>query len=139
MITGITSVFLAFTAHAEGISIEPGQWEMTSTMTMSMMPDPQTSTVQECIEKGILNPEAFNMDQDNPCAITDVTIDGDTARWAISCPTPGGPVMEGHWEMTSHGDSIDGKGLMSTEISGQKMSFDMTWAGKRTGECKKSG
>jgi hypothetical protein len=130
------SLFIATAASAEGVSINPGQWEMTSTMTMSMMPNPQVNTVKECIEKDQLDPESFNMDKDSPCAITDVSIDADTASWQINCPTPNGPAMIGKWQMTSYGDTVSGSGTMSAEFSGQKMSFDMTWEGKRIGDCK---
>ena len=134
-LTGLATVMFAGTAIAEGVSINPGMWEMTSTMTMTMMPEPRSTTVKECIEDDELNPESFNMDKDNPCNITDVTIDGNTARWLISCATGGGPVMEGQWEFTSDGDSISGNGSMDTEFSGQKMGFNMTWEGKRVGDC----
>lgn len=136
ILAGLAAVFITGSVYAEGVSIDPGMWEMTSTMTMTMMPAPQTTTVKECIEDGELNPETFNMDKDNPCDITDINIDGNTASWSIVCPTPGGPVMEGHWEMTSNGDSITGTGTMEAEFSGQKMGFNMTWDGKRVGDCE---
>lgn len=136
ILTGLATVILAGTASADGVSINPGMWEMTSTMTMSMMPQPQTTTVKECIKDSELSPESFNMEEDNPCNITDVTVDDNTARWSINCPTEGGPVMEGQWEFTSDGDTITGNGTMSTEFSGQKMSFVMSWEGKRIGNCE---
>ena len=139
ILTGLAAIFFAGTSNAAGVAIDPGQWEMTSTMTMSMMPQPQTTTVLECIEENTLNPEDFNMDKDSPCAITDVTVEGNTVRWFINCPTEGGPVMNGNWEITSSGDSLSGKGTMLTEFSGQKMGFDMSWEGKRVGDCEKDG
>ncbi len=136
ILTGLATVILASTASADGVSINPGMWEMTSTMTMTMMPQPRTTTVKECIKDSEISPESFNMEEDNPCNITDMTVDGNTARWSINCPTEGGPVMEGHWEFTSNGDSINGNGTMSAEFSGQKMGFVMTWEGKRIGNCE---
>ena len=136
ILTGLATVFFAGSINAAGVSIEPGMWEMSSTMTMTMMPDPRTTTVNECIENDELSPESFNMDKDNPCDITDVNVEGSTAQWSISCTTAGGPVMVGQWEFTSHGDTINGHGSMSTEIAGQKMGFDMTWEGKRVGACE---
>ena len=135
-LTGLASLMLTGTASAEGVSIDPGMWEMTSTMTMTMMPEPRSTTVKECIEDDEISPESFNMDKDNPCNITDVTIDGNTARWSISCSTGGGPVMEGQWEFTSSGDTISGNGSMSTDFNGQTMGFNMTWEGKRVGDCE---
>ena len=136
ILTGLATLFLASSASAAGVSIDPGMWEMTSTMTMTMMPKPRSQTVKECIEDDEISPESFNMDKENPCNITDVNIEGSTARWSISCSTADGPMMEGQWEFTSHGDSISGKGSMTTEFSGQTMGFDMTWVGNRVGACE---
>ncbi len=83
-----------------------------------------------------LSPENFNMDKDNPCDITDVKFEDDTASWSIICPSEGGPPMEGHWKMTSNGDSLTGNGSMSANFGGQEMSFSMNWEGKRVGDCE---
>jgi len=135
VISSLTVMFFSVSAIAEGVSIDPGNWEMTSTITMTMMPQPQTTTVMGCIKEPELNPEDFNMDEDNPCNISEVAIDGDTASWSINCPTEGGAVMEGKWEFTSAGDSISGSGTMSMDYAGQEMGFEMSWAGKRIGDC----
>ena len=136
VLSSLAVVFFAGNASAEGLSIEPGQWDMTMTMTMSVMPTPQTTTVSECMTEDVLNPENFNMDKDNPCDITDVNFEGNTASWSINCPTEGGPPMEGHWKMTSSGDSLTGNGSMAANFSGQEMSFTMNWTGKRIGDCE---
>jgi len=135
LLTGLAAVMISSTGNAAGVAIQPGKWEMTSTMTMTMMNQPQTNTVQQCIEEDELDPEKFNMDQDNPCKISDIEIDGNTARWSIVCPTQGGMTMDGSWQFTSYGDSISGSGSMSSEMSGQTFGFDMTWSGKRIGDC----
>ena len=64
-----------------------------------------------------------------------MSIDDNTAKWSISCPSDMGN-MEGQWEFTSNGDSISGNGTMTANYSGQEMGFEMTWVGKRTGECE---
>jgi hypothetical protein len=138
LLTGLTAIFFAANATAEGIDIDPGNWEMTSSMAMTMTGmsiPPQTFTVTECIEEEELDPEHFNMDQENPCDISNVAIDDNTAKWSISCPTDMGS-MQGQWEFTSNGDSISGNGMMNADYGGQKMGFEMTWQGKRTGDCE---
>jgi len=133
----LTTTVLLFAGNlaADGIPVSPGKWEMTSTMTMTMMPQPQTNTMTECIKDDHIDPESFNMDEETPCSIKDMTVDGDTLSWAISCPTAAGQ-MDGQWEMTSQGDTLSGHGSMSAEFGGQKMGFDMTWEGKRIGDCE---
>ena len=135
-LTFVAMMLFASISNAEGVPIDPGLWEMTSTMTMTMMPQPQTTTETECIEESEMDPEDFNMDEENPCNITDVIVNGDTARWSISCPTGSGMSMEGNWEITSRGDSITGSGSMTAEIAGQEMGFNMNWNGKRIGDCQ---
>jgi hypothetical protein len=134
LLAGLTAAFFATNASAQGLDIEPGKWEMTSTMTMTMFPAPQTFTVTECIEEDALDPDHFNMDQENPCEISDVSVDSGTARWSINCPTDMGS-MQGQWEFISEGDSISGNGTMSANYNGQEMGFEMTWEGKRVGDC----
>jgi hypothetical protein len=43
--------------------------------------------------------------------------------------------MQGQWEFISEGDSISGNGTMSANYNGQEMGFEMTWEGKRVGDC----
>ena len=136
VLASFTAIFLTSTVNAEGLDVEPGQWEMTTTMTMSMMPQPQVTTDIECIEEDKLRPEDFDMDEDSPCSISDVNYEGNTGRWSIDCPVEGGGAMKGQWEVTSNGDKLSGKGEMTPEIAGQKMGFNMSWEGKRIGECK---
>jgi len=136
LLAGLAAVLISGAGHADGVAIQPGMWEMTSTMTMTMMDQPQTNTARQCIEEDELDPESFNMNGDNPCKASDIQIEGNTARWSIDCPTEGGASMVGQWQFTSNGDSITGSGSMSTEYSGQKFGFDMTWSGQRVGDCE---
>ena len=136
MLAVISSLLYVGNSLADGIPIEPGQWEMTTTMKMSMMPQPQITMDVECLEEDVFNPETFSKDEESACGIINVTTDGNTARWEIDCPVENGTKMTGSWEMTSHGDTLNGNGTMTTEVAGQKVGFDMTWEGKRMGDCE---
>ena len=121
---------------AETITVEPGHWQMSMTMEMSMMPQPQVRTFEECIEEGEMKPEDFSISgDDSDCTFSEPEFDDNTASWTIACPGAGG-TMEGQWSITSHGDRIEGEGSMSTEVQGQKIDFNMHWQGHRTGECE---
>lgn len=51
-------LLLAFcvpSAWAEGIPVEPGLWEMTTTMNMPMMPQPRTTTTRECMTDSVID------------------------------------------------------------------------------------
>ncbi|MCW8924750.1 MAG: DUF3617 domain-containing protein [Xanthomonadales bacterium] len=136
LLCGLTAMIFVVSANAQGVSITPGKWEMTSTMTMSMLPTPQTFTATECVKESELSPDHFNMDEENPCNFSNVEMGGDTARWSIECPSEGGPAMKGQWEFTSHGDTLSGNGSMTANYGGQEMGFTMTWEGKRIGDCE---
>ncbi len=135
-LTGLTILLFSGTAVAKGISINPGQWEMTTTMEMSMLPEPQVRSSTKCITETELSPDDFNMNEDSPCDITDVSVNGNTARWSISCPVEGGIMIAGQWEFTSGGDSINGSGSMSGDAGGMQIEFKMDWEGQRIGDCQ---
>ena len=119
---------------AEGVSMTPGQWEMTMTMNMSMMPNPQTKTESVCIEDPEFTPEDFNLEQDTPCDLSEIDVDGDTMSWSVECPAPGGS-MNGSWVFTSHGDTVEGTGEMTAEMGGMSMEMDRAWEGRHVGDC----
>ena len=121
----------------EGIPVEPGQWEVTTTMTMPMMPTPQTMTVSECFEDEVMDMDDLaTEDLDPNCTYDLAQIDGNTMKWTIDCPVEGGGTMHAEWEATSGGDTVEGQGLMTMTIQGQQMDMTMTWSGKRVGECQ---
>ncbi len=122
-------------AVAEGIPIEPGLWEMTSTMTMPMLPNPRVSTSTECIEEDELSPEAMNQeDMDSDCTFSTRTVDGNTMKWSMACNSKGG-ASRGEWEASSHGDTMTGGGTVTVDMQGQSMVMTMKWDGKRVGDC----
>ena len=131
----LTASLLSITAFADGISIEPGMWETTKTMEMSMMPQPQIHSSTECINESELNPEDFNMDENSPCDIAEVVVDDNSVNWAINCPASGGMAMEGQWSMTSDGDTLTGGGSMSGGSEEMQIEMNIKWEGKRIGDC----
>lgn len=136
LVTCLIASLLSSVTFAGGISIEPGMWETTMTMKMSMMPQPQVHTSTECIEDSELNPADFNMEENSPCDITEVVMNDNTVSWTISCPAEnGGMSMEGQWSMTSHGDTLSGGGSMSGGSQDMQIEMNIQWEGKRIGDC----
>ena len=78
-------------AAADGIPVEPGLWEMTSTAQMPMLPKPQVNTVQECIEKSVVSLEDLQSKEMDPnCVWETEQIDNNTMKWSLDCPMDGG-------------------------------------------------
>jgi hypothetical protein len=122
-------------AFAEGIPIEPGRWEMTSTMNMPMLPQPRVSSDIECIRESELSPEAMTEEgMDSSCSYDSRVVDGNTMKWAMDCKLEEG-ASHGEWEVTSHGDTLVGEGAVTVDVQGQAMVMTMLWEGKRVGAC----
>jgi len=131
-----TCGFAAAAAAADSLKINPGLWETTSTVTMPKMTEPQTHTETKCIRKERLDPSDFSLEKNSPCTSSDFSVEGNTATWTIDCSILGGGKMHGEWQMTSKENSMDGKGSMSADVNDMKMEMNMTWKGKRLGDCK---
>jgi len=64
---------------AQGVPIEPGMWEITSTMKIPMLPKPRVTTSMECIVESELSPEAMTEeDMDSNCTFDTRVVDGNT-------------------------------------------------------------
>jgi len=120
---------------AEGIPVEPGLWEITSTVQMPMLPQPQVNTTKECFEKSVISMEDLQTsDMDPNCTFEREQVDERTLKWIFDCPVEGGS-SHGEWQATSHGDRLEGIGTIDMNMQGQVMQMTLTWAGKRIGAC----
>ena len=123
-------------AWADGIPVEPGLWEMSSTMNMPMMPQPRVTTTTECMKESEISMDDLGgEDMDPNCQFEMAQVDGNTMKWSVDCPVEGG-TSHGEWEATSSGDSVTGEGLVTMSFQGQAMEMTMSWEGKRIGDCQ---
>jgi len=123
-------------AQAGAIPVKPGLWEMTSTMSMPMLPQPQVHSITECLEKEELSMSDVGTEGMDPnCTFESGQVDGDTMTWSFDCPVEGGGSSHGEWEATSHGDRVEGSGKITMEMQGQAMAMTISWTGRRVGDC----
>lgn len=120
-------------ALAEGMQVEPGQWEFTATTDMPMLPGPKTVTTTRCITEPEVDPDAF-MDQARECTVTEVESDATSMRWKMTCANPGG-TMTSEASYTSTGTAVNGTMTMNIDVDGQTITMSSTTAGKRLGPC----
>lgn len=128
---------LLFSTHVlanDAITINPGMWEITTRMTSPMSPSPRTQTSQECITENLIRPSDLAPQESGECQITQTKVSGNSLNWTMQCNTPGGK-MSGEGQFTSHGNTGSGKMTMNMNIEGQSFSMQMSWEGKRTGDC----
>ena len=122
-------------AFADGIPVEPGLWEMTSTMNMPMLPEPRVTTVTECMTRSEISPDEMGTEGMDPnCTFDTVQVDGNTLRWSFDCPVEGG-TSHGEWEAVSGGDTLEGSGEITMSFQDQSLTMAMEWAGRRIGDC----
>mgnify|MGYP001828715631 CR=1 FL=1 len=127
----------AFNAVAEGITIEPGKWEMNTVMNMPMLPQPRVTTVTECMEDEEITPESMLKDMDNSnaeCTMDAQVIEENTMKWTLDCTEEMGS-SRGEWQATSYGDTMKGDGAITMQVQGQEIVMTMAWEGKRIGAC----
>ena len=127
---------LPLAVRADAIPVEPGLWEMTSTMNMPMMPQPNVSTRTECIEKAQLSMDDVGGEEMAPgCSFETAQVDDSTMQWSFSCPMEGGGTTTGEWQATSYGERVTGSGKVSMSMQGQVMEMTVSWEGERVGDC----
>jgi hypothetical protein len=127
--------FSASSVFADAIPIEPGLWEMKSTMVMPMLPEPRVTTVTECMEKSEFSIDEMGIEGMDPnCTFDTNQVNGNTMRWTFDCPLEGG-TSHGEWEAVSNGDTVEGSGVMTMSFQGQNMEMTMQWEGQRVGDC----
>ena len=123
-------------ARADGIPVEPGMWEMSSTMTMPMLAQPRVTTTTECMTESEISMDDMGGEEMDPnCQFEMAQVDGNTMKWSFDCPVDGG-TSHGEWEATSSGDSVTGNGVITMSFQGQTMEMTMAWQGKRIGDCQ---
>ena len=69
-----------------GPEMKPGKWEFTTTITMSMMPAPQTVTNVECFteEKAQEDPLAALL-KEGPCQLVSKNVRGNRMDFEVAC------------------------------------------------------
>jgi len=128
-------LFNASSAIADSIPVDPGLWEMKSTMVMPMLPEPRVTTVTECMENSEISMDQLGGDQMDPnCSFETTQLSGNTMKWTFDCPLEGG-TSHGEWMAVSNGDTVEGNGVMTMSFQGQDMEMTMEWEGRRVGDC----
>lgn len=117
-------------ALAEGPTLKPGKWEVT-TVSQSSMGKPKTASLTECVKED-KDPLDIIMES-NTCKISDRSVTGYTVTWKMECgdenPAKGGGTF------TADGNSGEGVIEMDFVVQGMQIHVKNTWKGKRLGDC----
>jgi hypothetical protein len=122
-------------AAAQQQGMEPGEWELTTTVSSPMMPKPQTATVKHCIKAEDLAEPSRWMGGAPPgsdCQLTPLERDGKSARWEMACPSTG---FKGHGRARFAAGMMDSEMNISGKQDGKKFEMQTRTRGRRIGPC----
>ena len=132
-IRGTLIVCTMLTAAGASAQMQPGKWEVTTTMEMQGLPmmAPQKHTM--CVDNKTADKQP-PVAMDPSCQVTDYRMSGNTATWKMQCK--GEMAMTGEGSITYSGSQYAGSSTMRTEAKGQPpMTIKNSYTGKRIGNC----
>ena len=125
----------SFSASAQQ-GMQPGEWELTTTITSPMMPQPQTATVKHCIQKeDVADPSRWmgGKPPGSDCSLTPLERDASGATWEMACPSSG---FKGRGRARFAAGMLDSEMQMSGMQEGKKFELQTRTRGRRLGPCK---
>lgn len=126
---------LAVALPAGAQSMNPGQWELSSTMSSPALPKPHSATVTHCMTKEDAdNPARFvSGPSTEKCTLTQGARTSGSFEWSIACPEQ---------RMTGTGKLRYSSTTMNADIHvvvepqpGQKMTMQTKVSGRHLGPC----
>jgi hypothetical protein len=126
---------LAGTAVAQQQGMEPGEWELTTTISSPMMPQAQSATVKHCIKAEDLAEPSRWMGGTPPgsdCKLTPLERDGKSASWEMACPSSG---FKGRGRARFTAGMMDSEMNISGMQEGKKFEMQTKTRGRRLGPC----
>ncbi len=125
----------------DSFSVEPGQWRTTTLVTMSMMPEPQSNTDEQCItpEEATFSPDEL-LGEDNECNMDSMDQSATAMSFSMSCNMEGGITMSGQgtFETLQGGTVMSGVMDLTGAIPGLDQNVDMSikFSSERIGDCQ---
>ena len=116
-------------------TMDPGLWELSSTLTSPALPKPQSGKVTHCLSKeDAANPARFvSGPQTQSCTITPGARTADSFEWAIACPEQR---MTGTGKLRYSRSSMDADMRFVVEPQpGKKMDMQTKVSGRLLGPC----
>jgi len=132
-------LFASISIHSSGfaengVPIQPGEWEMTSTTTSDTLDAPNVQTASKCIELSEITATDLTPDR-GECVLSESTITGNTLSWKVACDMTVG-TMKGEGSFTSNNDTGSGTMDLIMDVQNDKFEMQVNWQARRLGDCK---
>ena len=135
-----TVLFAALTAAgfpAQAQTMQPGEWEFTTTMTSPVMQQPQVGSTTKCVSKTEADDPASFMGGDNSagCALTRGASNPGSYNWTIACEKQG---VSGEGKASYGPNKIESEIRMTVALKegGQQIQMTNRTVGRLLGPCK---
>ena len=142
LIAAIVPLLFAKAVLAEGPNIKPGKWEIKTTVTMPMMPEPKVTTLTECITPEEASDPLAAIMEEGTCKVFNKEESGNTLKFELECEGEMGMKMTGKGHFTANGTTASGKMEITMnmpqnmpQMGGQSMTMTQEWEGRRIGDC----
>ena len=119
---------------AEGVKIEPGEWEMTSTTSSATLDQDHVQTTSRCIKFSELTANDLTPKR-GECSISENSVTGNTLNWKVACKMQVG-TMNGVGSFSSKGTAGSGNMDLDMHVQNDKFKVQVTWEARRLGDCK---
>jgi hypothetical protein len=127
-------VFLLASAPALAQKVDPGEWQITSTVSGAMFPKPETRTETHCMKKGeVDDPKRWLGQMGADCTVTPTQQGADHYSWTLACPKS---AMRGTGNMRWTRTTMDIEMDLASEKQGKKVEMRSKVSGRRVGPCK---
>lgn len=115
--------------------MQPGLWEITTTVDMESMKMP-AGAMRQCITQADVADGKGTLPKDDKCEVYDIQMQGNRTSWKMRCKGP--EALSGSGNITYSGTSYAGTMQMSMKGDGGKpMQMTHNYAGRRIGDCTK--
>ncbi len=116
-------------------TMEPGEWEFTTTTKSRLLPKPQTSNFKRCVHKeDTENPERWlgRQSEKNDCNLAKSENSGGMLKWEIHCPKTN---IRGTGTAKLAPEQMSSDMQFVGELHGQKIQMNTRVEGRRLGPC----
>jgi hypothetical protein len=125
---------LLASAPAFAQKVDPGEWEITSTVSGAMFPKPETRTETHCMKKGEVDgPNRWLGQIGADCTVTPTKQGADHYSWTVACPKS---AVRGSGNMRWTRTTMDIDMDLASEKEGKKVQMRSKVSGRRIGPCK---
>lgn len=127
-------ILLLASAPALAQKVEPGEWQVTSTVTGAMFPKPQTRTETHCVKKeDVDDPRRWLGEMGADCTVTPTKQGADHYSWTVACPQS---AVRGSGNMRWTRTTMDIDMDLASDKQGKKVEMRSKVSGRRVGPCK---